>query len=537
MTAPGAPDSLLRRARGEAPALLAQKVSKIFGTSKVLDGVSLCVMPGEVHGLLGANGSGKSTLIKTIAGLHAPEPGAELILYGEGVPFPLPAGGARKNGLAFVHQHLALMPSLTVLENMMLSDLATGRNWRIDWRGARRHCEAVLAGFDIRIDTAARVADLSQSDRALVAITRAFDELRRNAPPGRGILILDEPTPFLPKSGVDQLFGLIRAVKAEGVSVILVAHDIDEIREITDRATILRDGRVAGTVVSAEADRERFMELIMGERVSLFQASRSLPDAAPVTARVRGLSCAPAEDVGFEIRAGEILGLTGLIGSGFDRVPEALFGARPASSGTVETGGETLPLAAMTPGAAMARGMAFLPSDRLGRAGAGSLSIADNISLPVLGRFRNALGIGWGAIQSHCLDLGRRYDVRPNRPDLRLSALSGGNAQKVLMAKWLQTQPRLLMLDEPTQGVDVGARQRLFQALDEAARAGSAILIASTDPEQLAQLCHRVLVFSRGRIAAELSGEAISKDAISAATLSAQPPDHPPSPRPQEAAA
>ena len=523
---PDLSDHLPRRTPGEAPALLARGVSKIFGTTKVLDGVDLAVMPGEVHGLLGANGSGKSTLIKTIAGLHAPEPGGELILYGQGAPFPMPAGGARRHGISSVHQHLALMPSLTVIENMMLNDLAVEQNWGIRWGAAKRKVEEIFDRFGLTIDPTARVADLSQSDRALIAITRAFDEVQTHGADGRGILILDEPTPFLPRSGVEQLFGLIRSVVEGGASVILVAHDIDEIREITDRATILRDGKLAGTVVSAEADRERFIELIVGEKVSLFKSATPAPAAdGTVTASIRDLSADQVDGVSFDIREGEILGLTGLIGTGFDKVLEATYGAIPAQTGTIEIAGQKRPLTGMTPGAAMDTGMAFLPADRLGKAGVGGLSIAENIALPVMGRFRNVFGIDWAGIQDHCLELGRKYDIRPNRPALDLGALSGGNAQKVLMAKWLQTDPRLLMLDEPTQGVDVGARQRLFQALSEASAKGTAVLVASTDAEQLAQICHRVLIFSAGRIVKELSGSDIDKDTISQETFRAQVPE------------
>ncbi|SFR12248.1 sugar ABC transporter ATP-binding protein [Poseidonocella sedimentorum] len=517
-------DGLPRRKPGEAPALLARKVSKIFGTTKVLDDVSLAVMPGEVHGLLGANGSGKSTFIKTLAGLHDPEPGAELIMYGEAAPLPMPAGGARRRGISFVHQNLALMPSLTVLENMLLNDLAVTQQWNIRWGKARRQVAEIFERFDIHIDPMTLVSDLPQADRALIAICRAFEEVRVTAGEGRGLLILDEPTPFLPKSGVDQLFTLVRAVVAGGASVIFVAHDIDEIREITDRATILRDGRLAGTVVSAEADHERFIELIVGERVTMFQTARGQAPDRPVTASVRKLSADVARDVTFDIREGEVLGLTGLIGSGFDRVPEAIFGALPGSEGSVEIGGKSLAVEAITPARAMAQSIAYLPADRLGKAGVGSLSIAENMALPVMGEFRSLLGMNWPKINAHVSDLGRKYDIRPNRPAQALSSLSGGNAQKVLMAKWLQTAPRLLMLDEPTQGVDVGARQKLFHAIDEASRKGTAVLVASTDAEQLAQICHRVLVFSKGRIVSELTGAAITKDSISEETLRAHAP-------------
>ena len=517
----GLKDGLPRRTPGEAPALYARHVSKIFGTTKVLDDVTLAVMPGEVHGLLGANGSGKSTFIKTIAGLHDPEPGADLILYGEGAPLPMPAGSARRLGISFVHQHLALMPSLTVLENMLLNDLAVEQNWNIRWGAARKQVAETFERFDIHIDPMTRVADLPQADRALIAICRAFEEVRVNAGAGRGILILDEPTPFLPKSGVDQLFSLIRGVVADGASVILVAHDIDEIREITDRATILRDGKLAGTVTSAEASHEDFIELIVGEKVTIFQSARTLAADRPVTASVRRLDAEVAKDVNFDIREGEILGLTGLIGSGFSRVPEAIFGAMKGATGAVEIGGKSLDLGHMHPARAMDNGIAFLPSDRLGKAGVGSLSIAENMALPVMGDFRSLLGIDWQKIHDHVFALGRKYDIRPNRPHQALSSLSGGNAQKVLMAKWLQTGPKLLMLDEPTQGVDVGARQKLFQALDEASRKGTSVLVASTDAEQLAQICHRVLVFSKGRVVSELTGAGITKDNISQETLRA----------------
>lgn len=515
----GLKDGLPRRTPGEAPALFARHMSKVFGTTKVLDDVQLAVMPGEVHGLLGANGSGKSTLIKTIAGLHAPEAGAELILYGKGAPLPMPPGGARRHGISFVHQHLALMPSLTVLENMLLNDIAVEQNWNIQWAKARKQVAETFERFDLSIDPMARVADLSQADRALIAITRAFEEVRTQSAGGQGILILDEPTPFLPKSGVDQLFSLIRSVKADGASVILVAHDIDEIREITDRATILRDGKLAGTVVSAEASHEDFIELIVGEKVTMFQGNRTLGKDKPVSATIKGVTCDAAQDVSFDVKEGEILGLTGLIGSGFDRVPEAIYGAAKAEAGTVEIGGKTLPLKGMSPHTAMDNSIAFLPADRLGKAGVGSLTIAENMALPVLGDFRNWIGIDWAKINEHVFALGKKYDIRPNRPYQPLSSLSGGNAQKVLMAKWLQTGPKLLMLDEPTQGVDVGARQKLFSAIDEAASKGTSVMVASTDAEQLAQICHRVLVFSKGRIVTELVGAEITKDRISEETL------------------
>jgi ribose transport system ATP-binding protein len=514
-------EPLPRRYPGEPPAISIRRLSKRFGSSLVLNDVALDVMPGEVHGLLGQNGSGKSTLIKILAGFHDPEPGAEFLMHGENVGLPLPPGAARRLGLAFVHQHLGLVPSLTVLENLLIGDIAAKLRWRVDWRREAAKARETFARFGLAIDPAAKISELPQVERALVAITRAFEDIRTSSKGGRGVLVLDEPTPFLPKVGVDQLFALVRAIVKEGAAVIFVSHDIDEIREITDRATVLRDGNLAGTVVSRDASADRFVELIVGRRVSLHKSAEKSFADKPAVVSVEGVSGAIVDDVSLVVRRGEILGLTGLIGSGFDEIPYLLYGARPAKSGALVVEGRRFAIARMSPPAALSAKLALLPSDRLGAAGVGNLTIADNMLLPALADFMRWFGLDWPAIGRRAVELGGAYDVRPNRPDLALSSLSGGNAQKALMAKWLQTSPLLLMLDEPTQGVDVGARQQLFAALEQATRQGVSFLVASTDYEQLAQICDRVLIFARGRVAHALEGVAISKDAIAEQSLRA----------------
>jgi ribose transport system ATP-binding protein len=506
--------AVTRRYPGEAPALSITHLSKRFGSSLVLNDVALEVMPGEVHGLLGQNGSGKSTLIKILAGFHDPEPGAELIMYGESVPLPMAPGAARKLGIAFVHQHLGLVPTLTVLENLLIGEIAGRTRWRLDWRRLAARARETFARFGLSIDPTARIADLPQVERALVAIVRAFEDIRTTSSRGQGVLILDEPTPFLPKVGVDKLFDLVRNIVKEGAAVIFVSHDIDEIREITDRATVLRDGNLAGTVASRGATAEQFVELIIGRRVSLYKTAVKDLTTVPIAISARNVTGDILRDVSFDIHRGEILGLTGLIGSGFDEMPYVLYGARPAKAGAVEIDGTSRPLAKMSPPAALQARLALLPSDRLGAAGVGNLTIAENMLLPVLQDFVRWLRLDWSAMTGRATELGKHYDVRPNRPAQTLASLSGGNAQKVLMAKWLQTAPLLLMLDEPTQGVDVGARQQLFAALDHATAAGTSILVASTDYEQLAQICDRVMIFARGRIVDVLEGAAVSKDAI-----------------------
>ncbi|MEM6744264.1 MAG: sugar ABC transporter ATP-binding protein [Pseudomonadota bacterium] len=500
------------------PALQIENLSKRFGGAVALDGVSLTVEAGEVHGLLGSNGSGKSTLIKVLAGFHAPEPGARIRLFGEEAPLPLSGAWARDRGLAFVHQHLGLIPSLTVTENLRLASLATEQAWAIDWSAEHRAAAEVFARYDLPLDPRSEVGALSAVQQALLAIVRAVEALRATETHGAGrpgLLVLDEPTPFLPRAGVEQLFDLVRRAKAEGAAIIFVSHDIEEVREITDRATILRDGRLIDTLVTARAGHAEFVERIIGRGMGAYAgAAKPRPAAAP-SVRVRGLS-GPGlgGPVDFDLSPGEILGLTGLIGSGADDAPGLIYGAAPAVSGTLEIDGETLALPRLSPPEALARGVVYLPADRLGQAGVGALAVADNVALPVLERLRRAAGLFDRDVLAHAGRLGAEAGVKPNAPDLPLSALSGGNAQKALVAKWLQTAPRLLLLDEPTQGVDVGARQDIWDALDRAARDGAAVLVGSTDYEQLAQLCHRVLVLSRGRVMDELQGAALSKEAI-----------------------
>nr|WP_246329478.1 sugar ABC transporter ATP-binding protein [Chthonobacter rhizosphaerae] len=491
-----------------------------------MQGVDFTVGFGEVHGLLGTNGSGKSTLIKILSGYHAPDPGGSLTLFGETAALPILPTEAKRHGLAFVHQHLGLVPSLTVLENLRIGDFAAERRWRIDWAREARDAEAIFSRFGLALDPSAEVSTLSPVERALLAIVRAFEDVRRTQTDvGGGILVLDEPTPFLPKAGVDQLFALVRGIVAAGSSVVFVSHDIDEVREITSRATILRDGRLAGTVDTRETPRQDLVDLIIGRKVETYRITRApTGDAAPPAIRVRNLAGAGVADVSFSLRRGEILGLAGLIGSGFSDAPALLAGAVPATSGSITIEDVTVPLAGLTPRAAQAAGMALLPADRLGSAGIGNLSVADNITLPVLPSFRRWFGLDRRAMLARAGALGAEHDVRPNVPSLPLEALSGGNQQKVLLAKWLQTAPKLLLLDEPTQGVDVGARQQIYAALDLAARAGTSVVVASTDYEQLSQIAGRVLVFAKGRIVAELVGGDVTKERIAEACYRSAPP-------------
>jgi len=499
-------------------ALELRHFSKRFGGAVALDDVSLSIRRGEVHGLLGANGSGKSTLIKILSGFHHPEPGAQLDLYGQSLSLPVQPAALRDNGLSFVHQHLGLVPSLSVTENLYIGKLATENNWRINWTAAHENAHEVFDRFQLDLDPRTEVANLSAVQQALLAIVRAYETLREAglAHADRpGVLVLDEPTPFLPQAGVTQLFELIRRCVDTGASVIFVSHDVDEVREITDRASILRNGRLIETVSSSNTSHEGFVSRIIGRDLEQYTGAKTPIVGGAVKLDVSNVSQGLVGPLSFQIATGEILGVTGLIGSGFDSLPALLYGAQKGVGGSITVGSDQLQLDTLNPEQALQAGIAYLPADRLGEAGIGSLSIADNVCQPVLHELQNNNVLREKQLLRHAAVLGAQAGVTPNVPQLPLAALSGGNAQKALMAKWLQTNPQVLLLDEPTQGVDVGARQQLWDALDQTAGdSGTAILMASSDYEQLATVCHRVLIFSQGQIVAELSGDSLTKDSI-----------------------
>jgi ribose transport system ATP-binding protein len=498
------------------PALEIENLSKTFGGVRALDRASLTVRHGEIHGLLGQNGSGKSTLIKILAGFHEPDPGGRLRIAGQPVELPLPTGAFRHHGISFVHQHLGLIPTLTVVENLLIGELASRSLWHISWPKAVAEAQTLFARYRLDIDPQVEAAKLSPVQQALLAIVRAFEELRKGghlARHGTGLIVLDEPTPFLPAGDVSELFRLLRELVAAGASAIFVSHDVDEVMEITDRATVLRDGRVGGTITTKSASKEEFVEMIVGRRLERARPPRADLGSRSVKAAIRGLRTGVAKNVSIDVHEGEVLGLTGLIGSGYDEILYAICGAKPARSGTLTLHGHAHKLVHMTPPKAIEAGCVLIPGDRSAGAIA-VLNVIDNLNLPVLDKVFNPWRLSGTRMARHASHLAERFDVRPRDPHLLFGALSGGNQQKVLLAKWLQQEPNLILLDEPTQGVDVGAREQVFEQIREAAARGAAVLCASSDHEQLEAIASRVLVFSRGRQIGELIGAQVSKDAI-----------------------
>jgi ribose transport system ATP-binding protein len=493
-------------------------MSKTFDGVRALHDVDLTVRRGEVHGLLGENGSGKSTLIKVLAGVHAPDAGGELEINGRQVSLPLRPGQFRDLGMSFVHQELGLVPSLSVVENLFVGDLTSRRSWRLSWARERRRAKEMFTSFGLELDPSAKVSDLRPTDRALLAIVRAVGEIRRNTTGDEsayGLLVLDEPTVFLPATDRDQLFSIVREIAATRASILFVSHNLDEVLDITDRVTVLRDGRVHGTIDTADASNAALVEMILGRGPPANSIARAQTEAGKEIS-VKGLRGGYARDVSLRFRAAEVVGLTGLLGSGFEEIPYCVFGARSAAAGRLEMDGTAYDLRGMSPSRALEAGVALVPADRQRHGSVGSLSVGDNLTLPVLGRYRSLRGLHRSRMRSDARQLLEQFDVRPPDPTLKYRSLSGGNQQKAMLAKWLQTKPSLLLLHEPTQGVDVGARQHIFQLMRDAAAHGTAVVCISTDYEQLAAVCDRVVVFGSGRVAHELRGGELTEEGIAA---------------------
>lgn len=484
-------------------------LSKAFGPTQALDRVDLSIRRGRVHALIGQNGSGKSTLIKILSGYHAPDSGT-LEIQGRGVRLPFKAGEARAYGLSFLHQDLGLAPGMTVLENLRLGRFSTTAYGRLRWREERRVASTLLEQMELDVDPRAPVRRLSSAERALVAFLRAWQDLEG----GVGLLVLDEPTAYLPGPAVELLFDAIRRLTRQGSSVLFVSHRLDEVLQIADEISVLRNGRMVGTLEAAGASRERIVEMLLGRALGELYPEPSehgASEKAPPL-RVRDLTGEIASGVTFQLHAGEILGATGLLGMGHDEVPYLVFGARPAARGDVEIAGRRL--SSLTPTAAHDAGVALLPADRTHQSGTAAATVLENLTLPDVGRYFRGGRLRHRRETSSVLGLLDRFGVLPAEPNRPLATLSGGNQQKALLAKWLHGEPRVLLLHEPTQGVDIGSRKQLFSIIREVADSGMAVFIASAEYEDLAHMCDRVLVMRHGRVVSELRGDDLTEQAI-----------------------
>ena len=501
-----------------APVLALSQISKSFGATQALDHVNLELTPGTAHGLVGQNGCGKSTLIKVLSGYHVPDEGS-LSLHGEELAIPFSAVDTQHRGLTFVHQDLGLITSLTVAENLFIAEVAMTEGWHRRLSTDVRRAHEIFEKYGVDIDPRAKVQQLPVSVRAQVAIIRAVERSRSYHEAGSGekrsgCLVLDEATAALPASGVRDLFRLIRMVLKQNDAVLFVSHHIEEVMQLCDRVTVLRDGRVADERATSEHTEATLIQAIVGGEVKSVVKTRSHAEGEEPIVRVRGLAGPVANDVSIDVRPGEIVGLAGLAGAGWEDVLPALFGARVAYAGHLTIGSDDYGLSTITPRKAVKSGIAYVSGDRGSEGGVGEISVRDNLLLQVLPQYSSQGQLHRSQMSRDAKELLRKYGVKPDRPTARLRELSGGNQQKVIVAKWLRATPRLVLLQDPTTGVDIGARASILELVRSAAHAGAAVICASSDASELAQLCDRALVFVRGSISAEINGDELSEEAI-----------------------
>lgn len=496
------------------PVISIHGLTKVFGGQLALDRVDLTVLPGEVHGLLGENGSGKSTLIKILSGFYDPEAG-DLVVNGSAVNLPLLPGQYRDLGFEFVHQDLGLLPSLTVAENLFMGKIAAMKSPYFSWRSARKKAAEIFSHYEVELDPAAPVDEIRPVQRAVLAIIRAVEGLRvtRESQAGEhkpGLLILDEPTVFLPKQEVSILFELIRSIVRQGSSVLFVSHDLDEVRQITDSVTVLRDGRSVGTLNTESSTKHELIKLIVGRDLSEADAVASagyVSEGSVVS--VRNLCSSLVRNVSFEINRGEVLGLAGLVGSGYEDALYALFGSDPTARGKFVMGSKVVSFVDHRSREAVRMGMALVPADRKNHGSILDLPMSDNLNMTVLDRFFSSGYLKHVRLIENARSLLKEFDVRPPLTDMDYGFFSGGNQQKAMMAKWLQMSPEVLLLHEPTQGVDIGARGQIYEVIRRNV-GRTATLVASSDYEELSTICDRVGIFVKGELLGFLVGEDVT---------------------------
>ena len=476
-------------------------VVKNFGGTKALRGVSLRVGRGEIVALLGENGAGKPTLIKILGGIYSPDSGQVLV---DGTPYRHVSGKTRtRQAVAFIHQDLGLIEWMSVAENIALAVGYPKRGGRIDWAATDALAKNALALVDADFAPTARISSLTRTEKSLVAIARALAV-------ECDFLVLDEPTASLPADEVERLFAALRPLKAKGVGMIYVSHRLDEVFKISDRVAVLRDGQMVGMRDISHTNAEDLVSLIVGRKAR--EIDRPDVQDGPELLTATGLATRKAGPVSFNVRRGEMVGLVGLRGAGHEDIGRALFGLE-RHSGVVTLDGAKPDLS--SPRSAMASGIGFVARDRVVESVAPALTIRENTFLNP-----SATGRGLASFMSPgredvlARDLGARVGLAPNDPTLAIEALSGGNQQKVVVGRWLNTGRRLLIAEDPTAGVDVGAKAEIYHLLYAALASGMGVLVVSTDFEEVAAICHRAIVFSRGQVVNELRGVALSTETL-----------------------
>jgi ribose transport system ATP-binding protein len=493
-----------------------RNLSKSFPGTRALHNVNLDLSGGEIHALVGGNGSGKSTLIKVLSGIYQGDPGGTVEIDGivtkadESTP-----ATARNSRVHVVHQDLGVFLDLSVAENLALgSHYERTPLGSIGWRALARRTKLLIDRFEIEADPETELHSLGPAVRTQVAIARA---LQGDADSSRGLLILDEPTAALPAHEVEMLLGQLKRYAADGQAILYVSHRLDEILAVADRVSALRDGELVGTCKASKLDEASLIELIVGAEVERASKSATGTTSTNRIFSVAHLTANLIEDISFEVFEGEILGLAGLLGSGRTEILRAIFGDLQPASGEMWLGEERYRPRCTSD--AIASGIAHVPEARVQDAIFPDETIAANIAMPALSGYFNKGRIRKSRIRRDTTSDISRFLIKANDSDDLISTLSGGNQQKVVVARWLRLKPRLLLLDEPTQGVDVGARAEIYRLVRDATDQGAGAVVVASDFEELAAVCDRILVIRGGRVVAELAGADMTPHRLSQITL------------------
>lgn len=483
-------------------ALRISHVSKTFPGTRALRGVSFDLAIGGIHALVGGNGSGKSTLVKILAGVEHGDPGGRIVLRHTEVPADrMTPAKARSLGLHFVHQNPAVFPDLSVAENLAIGNgFETSAIGSIRWRALRKRTRALLERFEIPAQPGTLVRSLRPAERSMVAVARALQDQEGQH---SGVLVLDEPTASLPTDEVERLVSALKRFAAAGQTILFVSHRLDEVIATASEVTVFRDGQVAGRLNSPEITEERLIELIAGRKIDRIYPEMPAVDTQALALETRGLAGGPLRGVDLQLKRGEVLGVAGLLGSGRSELLKMIFGAYRIRSGTVVINGQ--PVRFRDIGDAMAAGVAYVPEDRGGEATFIDLTLADNLVAGSISRYWKALHLDHRTMRSDARASIDRFTIRTSSDRQKMGTLSGGNQQKAVLARWLSRHPTILLLDEPTQGVDVNARTEIYQLIRQAVDEGCSVLLVTSDFEELAGLSDRVVVLVNGRISAELA--------------------------------
>jgi len=487
----------------QSPVLRLEGIVKTFPGVRALDGVSFSVLPGEVHALMGENGAGKSTLMKVLGGIHRPDDGA-IYVGGERVVMAGPLE-AKANGIVFIHQELSLATELSVAENVYLGELPRKRFGRVDWKTLAARTNAILKKLKAPFDARTRVGDLSIANQQMVEIARALTVDAR-------AVIFDEPTASLTDAEKVVLFDVISDLTADGVGIIYISHRMEEIFKITDRITVLRDGQYQGTVATRDVDEEAVTQMMIGRKLDL---SRSALDheLGDVALEVRGLSCGELyRDVSFQVRRGEVLGFYGLVGAGRTEIAETLFGLRDPSAGEILIDGEAVRI--RSPADAIARGVSLVPEDRKGQGLVLGMNCRDNMTLPQVDDLKAGPFMAEGAEIAIFDQYRDKLDIRTPGWRQKVGNLSGGNQQKIVIGKWLSMHPSVLIVDEPTRGIDVGSKSEIHKLLRALAAQGYAVIVISSEMPEVLHVSDRIAAMYSGRIMRTFTADEVTEDSL-----------------------